>query len=256
MSDQFVLKLKTDLNPAELKAKLDAWAPWGHRIDFDNGVSTRDCQRRRPFSENCLQKLELVSNEIPFGDLRDGRVLDVGCNSGYNSIACAVNYGMSAVGIDVTRRHVEVSSFLAQLAGATETSFRLADAETFEGEDPFDVVLHFGTLYHLPNPMRSLKTSYENLRPGGWLALETQLFDHPDDPNICYFMNMLNDDPTNFWALSTKALNDILHLTGFAESKEVLRVVPAGLEPAGMSRAIFVARRPNDVPREAVSPVS
>ena len=63
--------------------------------------------------------------------------------------------------------------------------------------------LHFGTLYHLPNPVLSLQTTFDNLRSGGYLALETQVYDHPQDPNICYFMHMQNNDKTNFWALST-----------------------------------------------------
>ena len=35
-----------------------------------------------------------------------------------------------------------------------------------------------GTLYHLPNPVLSLRTTFDNLRPGGYLALETQVYDH------------------------------------------------------------------------------
>ena len=239
----YVLKLHSSLPPDELKTRLDAWAPWGHRIDFDNGVSTRDCERRTPFAENCLQKLALVAEKIPFTDMRGGRVLDIGCNSGYNSIHCSVEYGLSADGIDVTTRHVEVSEFLAGLAGA-DANFRLADAQTYKGAEPYDVVLHFGTLYHLQNPMLALQTAFENLKPGGWLALETQLYDNEADPNICYFMHMQNNDPTNFWALSTKVLNDVLGLTGFTDATELLRVVPPSLRPEGMSRVVYVARKP------------
>jgi hypothetical protein len=32
----------------------------------------------------------------------------------------------------------------------------------------------------------------------GYLGLETQVYDHPHDPNICYFMHMQNNDRTNF----------------------------------------------------------
>lgn len=250
IDNEYVLKLSSDLSAPDLKARLDAWAPWGHRIDFDNGVSTRDCERRKPFAENCLQKLALVADVIPFQAFRGGRVLDVGCNSGYNSIHCATEYGISATGIDVSERHVEVSSFLAELAGA-DARFRLADAETFRGEEPYDVVLHFGTLYHLPNPMLALTTACENLKPGGWLALETQIFDHPDDENLCYFMHMQNNDATNFWALSTKVLDDALRLCGFVNVTEVLRVVPRGLRPEGMARVVLTAQRPG--PSEGVS---
>ncbi len=105
-------------------------------------------------------------------------------------------------------------------------------------------MLHFGTLYHLPNPLLSLKVTFDNLRPGGYLALETQIYDHPQDPNICYFMHMQNNDPTNFWALSTTVLTKCLELQGFREIRELLRVVPSSGLAQYMSRVIWVARKP------------
>src|ERR1700720_16816 len=61
----------------------------------------------------------------------------------------------------------------------------------------------------------SLRTTFDNLRPGGYFALETQVYDHPEDANICYFMHMQNNDPTNFWALSSSVLTKCLELVGF-----------------------------------------
>lgn len=213
------------MNPSVLLEKLRQWEPWGHRIDFSNGVSTAQCKHRVPFSENPLQKLATVEKAIPFNDLRHGKVLDIGCNSGYNSIHCATAYHMSPVGIDVSPRHIDVSQFLTTLAGV-EAEYLLADAQTFSRPKTFDLVLHFETLYHLPNPLLSLHTTYENLKPGGYLALETQLYDHPEDENLCYFMNMHNNDITNYWALSTKVLIDCLRLAGFQDVQEVLRATP------------------------------
>lgn len=105
-------------------------------------------------------------------------------------------------------------------------------------------MLHFGTLYHLPNPVLSLQTTFDNLRPGGYLALETQVYDRPGDPNICYFMHMQNNDPTNFWALSSSVLKKCLKLIGFQDIRELPKVVlPEGL-PLHMARTILVARKP------------
>jgi len=105
-------------------------------------------------------------------------------------------------------------------------------------------VLHFGTLYHLPNPVLSLQVTFANLRPGGYLALETQVYDHPEDPNICYFMYMQNNDETNFWALSTSVLTKCLELLGFREIQQLLKVVPAQGLAEHMARIILVARKP------------
>jgi hypothetical protein len=50
------LTLHTSLAPEALKEKLRCWEPWSRRLDFDNGVSTLDCDRRTPFNESPLKK--------------------------------------------------------------------------------------------------------------------------------------------------------------------------------------------------------
>jgi 2-polyprenyl-3-methyl-5-hydroxy-6-metoxy-1,4-benzoquinol methylase len=237
-----ILTLPTELSAEELTAELKKHEPWGHRIDFTNGVSTSQFQRRTPFAEHLLGKFLSAAKEIPFDQLRGGRLLDIGCNSGHNSIYAAVQYGLRPTGIDVTQRHMEVSSFLSGLAGI-DAEFLLADAETFVRPATFDVVLHFGTLYHLPNPMLSLKSTYDNLKPGGYLALETQTYEDPSDPNACAYINMLNNDPTNFWALSEHVLGRYLEHLGFENVTQVLKAKPAIL-PERQFRVVMTARKP------------
>lgn len=236
------LVLPSTLHPDMLLGELSKHQPWGHKIDFSNGVSTAQLERRVPFSEFPIRKLRKVSTHIPFERLRGGRLLDIGCNSGHNSIHAAVEYGLRTVGIDVTERHMQVARFLAELAGV-ECEFMLEDAETFLRPEALDVVLHFGTLYHLPNPLLSLQNSYANLKPGGYLALETQTYDHPEYPDACYFMHMQNNDPTNFWAISEHVLRRYLQLLGYESVDTLSRVAPARL-PQHQYRTLLVARKP------------
>lgn len=240
----YILRLPSTLSPDELTTTLRQYEPWSIRIDFDNGVSTKDLERRVPFSENPLQKLALAARHLPIDDLRGGTVLDIGCNSGYNSIHAATEWGMTPTGIDFNPRHITVSTMLAEAAGVTAT-FVHDSAETFSKPASFDLVMHFGTLYHLPNPLLALERAYENLKPGGHLALETQVYDHPSgDENICYFMHMQNNDPTNFWALSPSVLERYLGMVGFTSIETVIKVQLAILED-GMSRTILVAKKPS-----------
>jgi 2-polyprenyl-3-methyl-5-hydroxy-6-metoxy-1,4-benzoquinol methylase len=241
MGEEF-LTLSTALPVEALKEKLRLWEPWSHRLDFDNGVSTCDFVRRTPFSDRPLSKFGQVETAIPFAELTGGQLLDVGCNAGYNSIHAAVKYHFRTTGIDFNQRHIEVSRFLADLANAS-CEFLLESAETFTRPAEFDVVLHFGTLYHLENPWLSLRQTFRNLKPGGYLALETQVYDHPDDPNICYFMHMQNNDPTNFWALSTPVLKKLMDLIGFRNVREIKKVFPPILSKH-MGRIILVAQKP------------
>lgn len=237
------MQLNTALSAEELRPRLTKWEPWSIRVDFSNGLSTKDFVKRVPFSEHPLSKFRAAEPAIPFAELAGGRLLDIGCNSGYNSIHVAQKYKMSCLGVDVVPRHIEVSRFFAELA-EVDAQYTLGSAETFSEPGAFDVVVHFGTLYHLRNPLLSLETTFNNLRPGGYLALETQVYDHPDDPNVCCFMHMQNNDHTNFWALSTSVLKKCLELQGFGGVREILKVVPAqGLEQY-MSRIILVAQKP------------
>src|SRR5437899_11066858 len=241
--DESFLTLHTTLAPEALKEKLRHWEPWAHRIDFDNGVSTKDLKRRIPFSEQPLNKLRMVETAIPFEDISGGRLLDIGCNAGYNSIYAAMKYRFSTTGVDNSPRHIEGSEFLASL-GDVSCEFHCESAETFSRPSEFDVVFHFGTLYHLPNPLLSLQRSFDNLKPEGYLALETQVYDHPEDPNICYFLHMQNNDRTNFWALSTSVLTKCLELVGFRDIRELVKGVPTEGLAHHMARIMLVAQRP------------
>jgi 2-polyprenyl-3-methyl-5-hydroxy-6-metoxy-1,4-benzoquinol methylase len=237
------LTLHTSLTPEALKEKLRLWEPWSSRVDFDNGVSTRDCARLALFSESPLRKFKDAGLAIPFRQLAGGRLLDVGCNQGYNSIHAALEYQFSVTGVDILPRHVEAASFLAELA-ATSCQFTMASAETFSRPGEFDVILHFGALYHLPNPLLSLWQSFQNLKVGGYMALETQVYDHPEDPNICYFMQGQNNDWSNFWALSTSVFKRNLEFIGFTNIQEVKRTsLPSSIQTPHMARIIVVAQK-------------
>jgi len=242
MTDDFVLRLSTERDAVSLTRELRQFEPWSIQIDFDNGVSTKDLERRVPFANNPLSKLSYAAKHLPMEQLAGGDLLDIGCNSGYNSIHAANTWGFRAVGVDFNPRHLKVSRMLADMAGV-EAEFVLGSAEVFSRPSSFDLVLHFGTLYHLPNPLLALEKAFDNLRQGGYLALESQFFDHPDDENLCYFMHMQNNDSTNFWALSPSVARRYLMMVGFAEPTVVLSVKPAMLEE-GMSRQIWVAQKP------------
>src|SRR5262249_43836085 len=149
------LAIETTLDPEELAARLAEWQPWSHRIDFSNGVSTADprYERRRLFGEAPLPKLSIFDPHVPLLELEPG--LRVGCNTGYNAIGLALQ-GASCTGVDYDARSLGAARFLAETAGV-DVDFREGDGETFRVEEPVDLVVHLGTLYHLPNPIRALR---------------------------------------------------------------------------------------------------
>jgi 2-polyprenyl-3-methyl-5-hydroxy-6-metoxy-1,4-benzoquinol methylase len=96
-----MLTLETSLTAEELQDQLRRWEPWSIRVDFSNGVSTKDFKRRVPFNQFPLKKFSVIESAVPFEKLSGGRMLDIGCNAGYNSIYAAASYGLSCTGIDV-----------------------------------------------------------------------------------------------------------------------------------------------------------
>jgi SAM-dependent methyltransferase len=215
MGEDF-LTLHTPLAPDALMEKLRRWEPWNQRLDFDNGVSTLDCARRIRFSNCPLRTFARAALLVPFDGLAGGHLLDIGSNTGCNSIHAALKYQFSTIGVDINPRHIEVARFLAALAGAS-SKFELASGETFSRPGQFDVVLHFGVLCRLRNPLLSLQRAFENLKPGGYLALETEVYDR----NLRYFIDMQDPDRINAWPMKSATLIKNLELTGFVDIQEV-----------------------------------
>jgi len=241
-SDNMALHLETQKSAEELLSRLREFQPWGHKITFSNGVSTEDLERRVPFNEYTLNKVKTIEENIPIDEMRGGNVLDIGSNTGHNSIYVASRYTMTPTGIDISQRHLDVANMLSEMAGISG-NYIMANAETYVEAEHFDLVLHFGTLYHLPNPLQALQSSWQNLKPGGYLALETQCYDH-EDPNVCYFMHMHNNDKSNFWALSMHVIQTWLKLLGFIEI-QILRTVKMEFLGPDMSGVILIARKPS-----------
>jgi SAM-dependent methyltransferase len=234
--------VSTSLSPAELAPMLEQWAPWRHLIRFSNGLATDQFETGEPFNPDPLGKIRLIEERLPWDELRAGRALDVGFNCGYNTVHLAATHSMTVVGVDVSPRHKEVAEFLSDTAGVSDrVRFELADATTFGEAGTYDLVLHFGTLYHLPNPVLAIETTANNLRPGGWLALETQVYVGPDQ-RLSKFIHGDRGDLSNWWSLSEETLVTILRHHGLADIEQVTRVTNDWIG-ADEARAVYVCRR-------------
>ncbi len=237
-----MLRATTDLSPDELAPMLEQWGPWRLEIEFSNGLNTTDFGVQEPFIPEPLGKILRVGAAVDLEEFRGGRAIDIGYNIGYNTIYLAETYDMSVTGVDIGTRHKEVAEFLL---GATtladQVEFVVGDATTFTTPEPVDLVLHFGTLYHLPNPLLAVETTARNLRPGGLLALETQIY-IGEDQTLSKYINGFMGDDTNFWALSRQTLRRVLTHYGFVDIEVLFETEPDYIGH-DMARIILIARR-------------
>ena len=101
-------------------------------------------------------------------DVKDKRVLDVGCGMG-RFAEVASRWGGHVTGVDLTRA---VDSASANLAG--RPNVRLLQASLFELPFPdgaFDIVYSLGVLHHTPDCKRAFLAITRLVRPGGRLCV-------------------------------------------------------------------------------------
>jgi tRNA (mo5U34)-methyltransferase len=160
----------------ELERRIAAFSRWHYRFEFEGGLSTpiyrqdhinRHEQRRRYFFDALLH--------VCGGTLEGRRVLDLGCNAGYWSLA-AIDAGASFVyGIDGRREHVEQSQLVFEAKGVEPDRYRFELANIFERDvgERFDVVLCLGLMYRVSRPVELFETI---VRTGAELAvIDTEL---------------------------------------------------------------------------------
>lgn len=233
-------RVETTLDARAVEDRLRPLAPWRVKVAFSNGFDTGRLETMEPWNREPLGKLAMILEHAGEAVFKDARVLDIGCNAGYNTITLMQKFGCDVVGIDNNRRNLEKLNALAGIAGVAPNA-SVRDAHDYDF-DPFDVILHLGTLYHLQDPIAAMRAAARNLKPGGRLYLETVVYDG-DDPLACKFIYGFGGDHTNFWALSEDTIGLILKDAGLSQVETVRVVQIKRYEGTGLNRTLFCARK-------------
>ena len=100
-----------------------------------------------------------------FREHANEKVLEIGCGTGCDLLQFA-RHGATAVGIDVTPRHVQLARLRAK--GDAEIHLSLANAGSLPFRDSsFDYVYSHGVLHHMDNPRGAVEEIFRVLRPEG-----------------------------------------------------------------------------------------
>ena len=229
-------------DPAQAQAFLTRHQPWRMEIDFGGDLNSKNYQKYEPFNGFPLRKLNkiLAAIDTQGGLPANPRALDIGFNNGYNSLYLAQALGAHVTGIDVAAKHKVVATEVAQMTGLAP-EFLLQSAEEFERPDTYDLVLHLGTLYHLPNPVLSMERAIRSLKKGGWLALET--IRYLADPLCARWIYGFNGDTSNYWSLGETVLTELFTTHGMAAPELLFSAKVPVLAQIESDRAIYIARK-------------
>ena len=145
------------------QAELDKFGDLANRWWDPNGP-------QRPLHELNPTRLGYVRERV---QLRNARVLDVGCGAGLLSEALA-REGAHVTALDLAPELIEVAK-LHLLESNLKVDYRLQAVEALAAEAPgsFDAITCMEMLEHVPDPGSVLAACATLLKPGGRLLLST-----------------------------------------------------------------------------------
>lgn len=155
---------------------------WFYEFDLPDGVVApcRTPEHVRPIHST---RLDMLSAAIePYVAERGGwgeiSAIDVACHQGFYSAHLARRGARDVLGIDARTDHIADADLIRQAYGLH--NLRFAKHDVYEVKAPqlggFDVVVCYGLLYHVENPIGVLRLCRELIGPaGGVCVVETQV---------------------------------------------------------------------------------
>lgn len=95
-----------------------------------------------------------------------GRLLDMGCGTGWTSVFFAKR-GYDVVGQDLVPEAIEAAHQLKAEAGVANLDFVASDYESLAFQEEFDIAIFFDSLHHAVREDAALNSAYRALKPGG-----------------------------------------------------------------------------------------
>jgi ubiquinone/menaquinone biosynthesis C-methylase UbiE len=115
----------------------------------------------RPITKRLLQS---------FGISPGMRVLDVGCGAGDVAMLAAELVGESGTVLGIDRSEAAIGAARTRTPTARNVRFRVASANDFLDEEPFDVVIGRYALIFQDEPASFVRAAAELAKPGGVVA--------------------------------------------------------------------------------------
>jgi SAM-dependent methyltransferase len=138
-----------------------------------------DTEHNREHIHQHLSRYEFVESIV-----RNKKVLDVACGSGYGSNILKINGASTVIGIDISSESIEHAK---QKYSGEGIRFLLGDAENLSDYRGYDIIISFETIEHLKHPEIFLGEIKQSLFPGGRFVVSTPVREK----------GTINDKPSN-----------------------------------------------------------
>lgn len=147
--------------------------------------------RKGPFELGSL-KIESEWNSsvkwnliLPYLDLQDKEIADIGCNNGYYMFQMIPYLPKTITGFDPYALFKCQFDFINHFA-KTPIVYEMLGIEHIEHyPKKFDVIFCMGVLYHRTDPIATLKALSKSLKSGGEVILDTLILQSEDDIALC-----------------------------------------------------------------------
>ncbi|WP_373355954.1 class I SAM-dependent methyltransferase [Pseudoroseicyclus sp. CXY001] len=236
------LRIETDRSVEDTEAFCRDNGPWRSTFRFSNGVSTENfAQNDAVPNPRCMAKMRRFHGRADISRFAGKRVLDLGFNEGYNSIFMAKYLGCQVDGIEAYPIAITRGRKIADFCG-TRCRFMTDDANTFVAPETYDLVLHCGILYHLPDVWSNVRNTCASLKPGGEVLLETMTYEGADRFD-CKFINWHRKGFDNFWALSIDTVAYMFEEFGCAHVETIDSYEIGVIKDTGMKRTLMWFRK-------------
>ena len=153
------------MDDAALAAQVAKY-PWYHRITLKENIVTPGVERWVPYQNVTLRALGAL-------DLKNKRVLDIGCRDGLFAFQAERMGASEVIGIDSNLSR----GAIAVLIPYFESRVKMYEMNLFDLSPglfgKFDCIIFSGTLYHLRYPFYAFKKIVDVMEPHATLLLET-----------------------------------------------------------------------------------
>jgi SAM-dependent methyltransferase len=220
-------RLGPEWSPEQIESELRNYTYWYHRIELSDGIVTPG-MNLEPIWENIRKVRENIS-------FIGKDVLDIASFDGLFAFEAEALGAENVIATDCLYKSFKNFLFCKQVLGSRVVPyFNISPYELTErldvyfdenydnqipNERPFDIVQHFGLLYHLQNPMYSLAQARSVLKVGGHLIIETDLLLDESDSFLLFNgiprASRVRDNSSVWWAPTKTSLFEMLEANFF-----------------------------------------